>query len=543
VIELSYYTGASDTLAFGAGIEASAISVIREGRDVVLVHANGTDSVRLKNWLSASGSEDVSTRIEQITFADGTVWTPETLRAIGLTTLGTAGDDAMTGWAGSDVLLGGDGNDTLSGSSGNDVLDGGDGNDTLDGGTGSNQLQGGVGNDVLSVAYSATDSVFEGGTGDDQLTGSYNSDTYRFNLGDGHDTVIELSYYTGASDTLAFGAGIEASAISVIREGRDVVLVHANGTDSVRLKNWLSASGSEDESTRIEQITFADGTVWTPETLRAIGLTTLGTTVDDSLVATTSSGIAAKSASASAYGAVAHAAVLAPAHDIAATVLTPVVIDGGDLGISVPLAKPIITQSPPTLPPSWPEDDVLSMSASLLVPERLVSDAVAPGVEVDTAPQAVDIGVPLLVLDGGDPGALWPVVKPIITQTPPIIPPVVRDDGSHDLPQPPVVADAAPAPGEGLLSPAAPIVLPEFTLPSIDLDDLWTQLRLDGGNDGAPAPSPFDTPPLVVPHCQGASSLAHCNRLIELMAVNDGFAGDVAFNEHRFEVRAQIFTP
>jgi hypothetical protein len=521
VIELSYYTGASDTLAFGAGIEASAISVIREGRDVVLMHANGTDSVRLKNWLNTGGGEDESTRIEQITFADGTLWTPETLRAIGLTTLGTAGDDVVSGWAGNDLLIGGDGNDTL------------------DGGTGSNQLQGGAGNDVLSVTYNATDNVFEGGTGNDQMTGSYNSDTYRFNLGDGHDTVIELSYYTGASDTLAFGAGIEASAISVIREGRDVVLMHANGTDSVRLKNWLNTGGGEDESTRIEQITFADGTVWTPDTLRTMGLTTLGTTADDSLVATTSSGIAAKSASVSAYGAVAHAAVLAPAHDIAATVLTPVVIDGGDLGVS----KPIITQTPPTLPPSRPEDNALPMPVALLVPERMVSDSVTPGIEVDPLPQTIDSGVPVLVLDGGDLGAQRPIVKPIDFQTPPIIPPVVRDGGSHDLPQLPVEAGATPAPGEGLPAPVAPIALPEFTLPSINLDDLWTQLRLDVVDGSAPAPSPFDTPALVVPHCQGASSLAHCNRLIELMAINDGFAGEVAIHEHRFEARAQMFIP
>ncbi|PPT73267.1 hypothetical protein XthCFBP4691_20605, partial [Xanthomonas theicola] len=140
VVETASYSDAVDKLVFGDGIAASAIRVLREGADVVLDLGNGTDAVRLKDWLTST-SENVSTRIEQFVFADGTVWTSETLKAKGLTTWGTSGDDTLTGWDGDDLLLGGAGNDVL------------------DGGTGTNRLEGGAGDDVLSVSSQSRNSV------------------------------------------------------------------------------------------------------------------------------------------------------------------------------------------------------------------------------------------------------------------------------------------------------------------------------------------------------------------------------------------------
>ncbi|MGQ5312079.1 calcium-binding protein, partial [Xanthomonas arboricola pv. corylina] len=221
VVETSSYSGAVDRVMFGEGIAAGDVRVLREGPDVVLDLGNGTDSVRLKDWLSGGNENDASS-IEQFVFADGTIWTPATLRAMGLTTLGTDAADTLTGWNGNDLLLGGDGNDTLSG------------------GTGTDRLEGGAGDDVLSVNSQARDSVFIGGTGNDTLNGSWYSDTYLFNKGDGHDTVVETSSYSGAVDRVVFGEGIAASDVRVLRQGADVVLDLGNGTDSVRLKDWLS---------------------------------------------------------------------------------------------------------------------------------------------------------------------------------------------------------------------------------------------------------------------------------------------------------------
>ncbi|WP_319019649.1 calcium-binding protein, partial [Xanthomonas sacchari] len=221
--------------------------------------------VRLKDWLNSAGGENDSARVEQFVFADGTIWTPETLKAKGLTTVGTEGDDVLTGWNGNDILLGGAGNDTLEGRDG------------------TNRLEGGAGNDVLSVSTQSQNSVLIGGTGDDTLNGSWYSDTYIFNKGDGHDTVVETSYYSDTTDKLVFGEGLSADDVRILRDGYDVVLTFGDGTDSVRLKDWLNSAGGENDSARVEQFVFADGTIWTPETLKAKGLTTVGTEGDDVL--------------------------------------------------------------------------------------------------------------------------------------------------------------------------------------------------------------------------------------------------------------------
>ncbi|MGQ5265312.1 calcium-binding protein, partial [Xanthomonas arboricola] len=75
---------------------------------------------------------------------------------------------------------------------------------------------------------------------------------------------------SGAVDRVVFGEGIAASDVRVLRQGADVVLDLGNGTDSVRLKDWLSG-GNENDASSIEQLVFADGTIWTPATLRAMG--------------------------------------------------------------------------------------------------------------------------------------------------------------------------------------------------------------------------------------------------------------------------------
>ncbi|WP_267096469.1 calcium-binding protein, partial [Xanthomonas sacchari] len=68
-----------------------------------------------------------------------------------------------------------------------------------------------------------------------------------------------------------FGEGLSADDVRILRDGYDVVLTFGDGTDSVRLKDWLNSAGGENDSARVEQFVFADGTIWTPETLKAKG--------------------------------------------------------------------------------------------------------------------------------------------------------------------------------------------------------------------------------------------------------------------------------
>ena len=107
---------------------------------------------------------------------------------------GGAGNDTLLGDGGNDTLFGGTGDDFLNGDTpqnlnqtllhpqteGNDFLDGGDGNDFLFGQGGNDTLVGGDGNDVL-----------EGDSGNDVLQGNAGSDIYRFQTGDGQDTIMD----------------------------------------------------------------------------------------------------------------------------------------------------------------------------------------------------------------------------------------------------------------------------------------------------------------------------------------------------------------
>jgi Bacterial Ig domain/Cadherin-like domain/RTX calcium-binding nonapeptide repeat (4 copies) len=114
-------------------------------------------------------------------------------------TIGTKGDDNLTGTAGTDILLGNNGNDVLDGGKGNDLLLGGNGNDTLNGGDGSDLLFGGNGNDTLNGG--AGNDLLEGGSGNDKLNGGSGNDI--LDGGSGNDTLDGGS----GSDIVLAGSG------------------------------------------------------------------------------------------------------------------------------------------------------------------------------------------------------------------------------------------------------------------------------------------------------------------------------------------------
>ncbi len=238
-----YFGGGFDTVQFGAGIASSEISMIRDGYNLIL-RVNGTsDQVTLQGWGNNQGFDesDVDSRIDQVTFADGTVWNAAYIWSLLTTPLvGTNGNDTLSAWSLENATLqGGDGDDTLCGSKGNDTLIGGLGADTM---------QGGAGND-----------------------------TYVFNLGDGRDVITEGG---GSLDTIRFGEGIAPDALTFSRSGYDLVL-SINGSDQVTVQNW-----GNNVNARIEQIEFFDGTVWdTAYVLSRANLPVVGTVGSDSLSA------------------------------------------------------------------------------------------------------------------------------------------------------------------------------------------------------------------------------------------------------------------
>jgi Ca2+-binding RTX toxin-like protein len=167
--------------------------------------------------------------IEQIVFADGTVLDRNQILSL-VPTQGTAGNDTLNGSAGEDLLLGAAGNDTLFGGTGNDILIGGTGNDSIEGGWG--------------------------------------NDTFRFNLGDGQDTVNDAGI-NGDLDVLDFGSGISASNVTVTQVNSSTLAISINGTsDKVTLTNQLASVNGG-----VDQVHFADGTTWSRAAILAASTT------------------------------------------------------------------------------------------------------------------------------------------------------------------------------------------------------------------------------------------------------------------------------
>ena len=235
-----------DELRFGAGISPQDIELLHVGNDLVLQHGNGEDSVTIQNWFV-----DKRYWVEQIRFADGTLWTIDDLAQRVIVQTGTDRKETMSGWMGKDHLIGLAGNDTLNGREGDDWL--------------------------------------EGGAGDDTLVGSFARDLYLFNVGDGNDLIIDKAGPSNATakdvdfrDELRFGPDIQEADIQVVHVGNDLVFQHVNGKDSVTVKDWFTSDFSA--TNQIERITFAStGAEWGIADLEKRVLKREGTAGNDTL--------------------------------------------------------------------------------------------------------------------------------------------------------------------------------------------------------------------------------------------------------------------
>ncbi|MHA7777189.1 putative Ig domain-containing protein [Roseibium sp. M-1] len=97
----------------------------------VTVSSTG-EVITLTNQL---GPENIGSRIDQVRFANGTIWDFATLEQKAHEVTGTGGDDTLAGTAASNTIFGLGGNDVISGGAGDDILVGGIGGDRLTGGS------------------------------------------------------------------------------------------------------------------------------------------------------------------------------------------------------------------------------------------------------------------------------------------------------------------------------------------------------------------------------------------------------------------------
>jgi len=73
-------------------------------------------------------------------------------------------------------------------------------------------------------------------------------------------SVFFKAYYRAFySNTIAFGEGIKSEDVETIRNGRDLVLKIKGTTDQITIKEYYYYT---DETWKIENIAFSDGTIW-----------------------------------------------------------------------------------------------------------------------------------------------------------------------------------------------------------------------------------------------------------------------------------------
>ncbi|SMR00580.1 Bifunctional hemolysin/adenylate cyclase precursor [Xanthomonas fragariae] len=250
----SYETTSTDVIELAADVAVEDVTIWRYSNDLVLA-IKGTDAqIRVGSHFYNDGRELYA--INQVRFADGTVWDATQIRA--LVQASTAGDDQLIGYQGSDSLSGGRGDDTLNGQGGDDLLDGGEGSDSLYGEAGNDLLLGGAQNDRL-YGGEGNDRL-DGGAGNDYLSGDVGGDTYVFGRTSGQDTISNYSYDSGSTDVLELAADVAVADLMVWRYSNDLIIAIKGTNAQITVGSYFYESGST--SYTVGKINFADGTSW-----------------------------------------------------------------------------------------------------------------------------------------------------------------------------------------------------------------------------------------------------------------------------------------
>ena len=320
----------TDTIKFGAGIAQRNVCFTQSSNDMLITFENSTDSITIKDWFVSDAN-----KIEQFQFSDDSIITRSQI-VVGTQVgdnvntvagnyfiYGGEGNDTVTGNSGSSassVIFGGSGNDSISmingtGSTttsitGIDTILGGDGDDSIIAGVastgltvtyGNKTIDGGAGNDYIYNNSFGAYSTFKGGDGNDTIETLAGHDTYEggrgndvifanqsgnnlyiFNVGDGQDTITDLSYVPDIyTDTIKFGAGITKYNTLFSRDADNMVISFDNSTDKITIQNWFVS-----DTYKIENFQFSDNFVITRGQIVAgtISADTLGGTTGNDFI-------------------------------------------------------------------------------------------------------------------------------------------------------------------------------------------------------------------------------------------------------------------
>ncbi|MGH8624469.1 MAG: calcium-binding protein, partial [Gammaproteobacteria bacterium] len=248
-----------DVVQFGPDIAPSDVRITRDAYHLYLEVDGTSDRLTLLNYFYGAAY-----RIDQVKFADGTLWTDLESRITWAdptsnadTVYGSLRDDMIDGLEGNDTSYGEEGNDTLSGGGGADIVFGGAGDDTLDGGAGNDALNGGESYYGYAI--------------------SNGNDTYLFGRGSGQDVIFDNDLTAGNRDTVQMAPDVLPSDVRLTRDYQNLYLSIDGTTDSLTLQSWFV-----DDAHKVEQVRFADGTLWNISTL--VEKSRISSEIDDMLI-------------------------------------------------------------------------------------------------------------------------------------------------------------------------------------------------------------------------------------------------------------------
>lgn len=267
-----------DTVFIDKGVSKEEIYVIKDDMDMIIGIKGTKDKLIFRRYYIQSNQNgqhyvNPANDLEQIRFADGTIWNKEKINELLQTIQGNEQDDIKKGANFADQIYGYGGNDTLYGGEGDDRLFGGGGDDTLYGEDGSDIIEGGKGNDSLY-----------GGMFDDQRKVDHrykvsNKDTFVFARGDGEDSIFFGKRGTDEKDRILFKGDISADDLNIRREGDDLV-IRVFSKDKQRIDNTIHLK-SVLFNEKLEVIEFADGSVLNYKEITDQAKRIVGTDGDD----------------------------------------------------------------------------------------------------------------------------------------------------------------------------------------------------------------------------------------------------------------------
>lgn len=211
----------NDTVIFGDDVKEKDVLISRAGNDLVFELKNTDEKLTIKNWYATSEQ-----RVENFIFADGFV-----INHVQIMNMIKDTESA-------DNIIGNDKENYIISTLGNDTITGKKGNDSI-------------------INY-------EGNT------------TYNFNLGDGHDIIMD---YKG-SDKIVLGQNIKEEDVQYFRNNQDLIISIKNMTDSITILNWFLR-----DDYKIETIEYlSSGSSVTPNYIENILSTTIATGYDDVII-------------------------------------------------------------------------------------------------------------------------------------------------------------------------------------------------------------------------------------------------------------------